>query len=355
MPEITIRGAEPADYEALFTFIQRILDETGAQKAPIFSPELWRWQCQTPGFDTLAVVAKDGAEVVGSYHLVSRDMWYFDQPRTMVLLQDLGVHPDYRRHGVFVQMSDYAVSEAAARGWDVTYSFPNHRSYPGFIKKQSYRHVDTVPVYVRPLDVGQILAERLPLRALWRMLGGTVMLPYDGMFRWRAAEAIPIERFSGDVDALSRQFVKRAGMGCKRDAAFLNWRFLDKPTHEYHAWGRSQQNRLRAYLVTRRAHMFGANCLLLMDFGCADGADDDLRGLIAARLMAERREGMALAVTMGLHPFFGQLRRLGFIRVPNRLNPRPLNFIVRGHTHRVSDDIYDAKKWFTTLADWDVL
>lgn len=360
-----VRTAQPEDYEALFALVARILNETGAQKAPIFSPDLWRWQCLTPGFETLVVVAQAGAQLVGSYHLVSRDMLYFGQPRKMVLLQDLGVLPDYRRHGVFMQMSDFAVQQAAARGWDITYSFPNHRSYPGFIHKQHYRHVEVVPVFVRPLNPGAMLAERLPVADLWRGLGRAVMLPYDVFFGPSEVAAQPIKRFTADVDDLSRRFVMRAGMGCFRTAGFLNWRFLDKPTlppsantesrSEYTAWAAYDAGTLHAYLVTRRARMFGNDCVLLMDFGCADGADQRLRGLIAARLAAERAAGASMAVTMGLHPFFRSLGKLGFVTVPTRANPRPLNFIVRGHTERVRDDMNQAAYWFTTLADWDVL
>jgi hypothetical protein len=58
---------------------------------------------------------------------------------------------------------------------------------------------------------------------------------------------------------------------------------------------------------------------------------------------------------MGLHPQLGALRRLGFVTVPDRLNPRVLRFIARRHTDQVPDAVTQVAVWALTLADWDVL
>jgi predicted N-acetyltransferase YhbS len=320
-----IREAQESDIPALVQFVGDILRETDARKAPLFDETFWRWEHRTLGREALVVLAEDGARIVGAYHLTPRVMRWHGQPRTMVLLQDLGVHADYRRHGVFMQMSTFAVDEAARRGWDVTYSLPNHRSYPGFIKKQGYTHVATVPVRVSPL----------PLRPLFSVRS--------------TGEVRPIQRFAADVDSLGVAFADSAGIGCARDSAFLNWRFVDKPGALYQAHGLYDDGTLRAYVVTRRTRMFGLDCLLLMDF-----AGEPVLPLLSARMDAAARDGARLAVTMGLHPHMRSLARLGFVTVPNRLNPRVLHFIVRAHTARVSG-VEQPSSWALTLADWDVL
>jgi hypothetical protein len=80
-----------------------------------------------------------------------------------------------------------------------------------------------------------------------------------------------------------------------------------------------------------------------------------LASLLAARLDAARAGGAALAVTMGLHPAIGALRRAGFVRVPERLNPRPFNLAVKALVSDVGPDLADAAQWLITLADWDVM
>ena len=358
MADIVVRLMVPADQERLLAKVRNILSETGANKAPIFSKELWEWQCYSPEFETFVTIAEDGPDIVGWYHLVSRAMRVDGQPRVMVLLQDLGVLPEYRRHGLFNRIAQVSMDECTHRVWDITYSFPNHRSFPGLIKYQGYSHVGNAPLRVRPLAPGEMLAARLPVKGLWRLIGRAGMAIYDLLFPLRTPHEVRVEEvthFSEEVDAVSNEFLGRVRVGCMRSAAFLNWRYLAKPTHEYRAWGARRADALTAFLITRRASMFGTDCMVIMDLGCRDGAENDLLALIAARLGAERQAGAILAVTMGTHPFFSQLGRLGYVRIPDRINPRPLRFVARAHTDRVGDEITVMSNWLTTPGDWDVL
>lgn len=358
MAEIVVRLMVPSDQERLFTQIRNTLAETGAHKAVIFNQELWEWQCLSPEFEAFVTVAVDGDTVIGWYHLVSREMRNGGKPGVMVLLQDLGVLPNYRRHGLFTRIAEFSMEECTRRGWDITYSFPNHRSFPGLIKQQGYTYPGNAPLRVRPLEPDRMLEDRLPFKGLQRLIGRAGMAVYNGLFPLWTPPELEIEEvkhFDETVNAVSSDFLSKVRMGCVRSAAFLNWRFLAKPTHEYRAWGSRREGQLTSYLITRRESMFGTDCLVLMDLGCLDGREADLLALIAARTLAERGEGAVLAVTMGTHPFFSRLGRLGYIRIPDRINPRPLRFVAHAHTDRVGAEINVMANWFTTPADWDVL
>lgn len=359
MDDITVRHVMPDDYERLFRLVKDILSESDAQKAPYFNEAFWRWQCLTPGFDSVVTVAEDGGELVGSFHLVSREMFSKGKKGRMVLLHDLGVLEAYRRKGLFLRLARCAIEHVKERGWDLTYSLPNEKSYPGFIKHLQYSHVTVAPVYVRPLHPEGILVERLPFAGIWKVLGRAAMQCHDVLRPLsKQAEGLknsPVLRFSSEVDDVSRQFVARAGLGCTRDARYLNWRFADHPGVHYDSWEARRENRLLAYVITRRAELFGTGALLFMDMACADGADDALMALISERLQEARGQGLSLGVLMGLHPFFSRLRSLAFYTVPEGLNPRPMNFIVRPHADRLGGEIYDPSQWCITLADLDIL
>jgi GNAT superfamily N-acetyltransferase len=348
---IIIRKAEPGDEPQVVALLQQIFSETGAQKSAYFDGAFWRWQTFTPGFEALVAAALDGERIVGCFHLVSRAMYFYGQRRRMVSLQDLAVLPEYRRHRLFLRLAQYAIGQCETLNWDITYSLPNHRSYPGFIKHLAYTHVDTVPLYLRPLQPGNALADRFPLDRLWQVVGRAGMWPYNRVFRHTPSPGHiePIPRFTSEIDPLSYRFVGQAGIGCVRDAAFLNWRFTDHPAVSYESWGLRWEGDLAAYVVTRQARLFGMQALLLMDMA---GEPAPLITLIEERLRSTR--DCAVAVTMGLHPFIKTLRRSGFVTVPNRLNPRLLNLIVRRHTQQVTDAVLDRKNWCLTLADWDV-
>src|SRR5207249_4836000 len=119
------------------------------------------------------------------------------------------------------------------------------------------------------------------------------------------------------------------GIALERSAEFFQWRFFDKPTHEYAAWGSHHDGELQAYVVTREARLFGSRCLLLMDVGHRPGGEAALVSLIADRMWTARAEGIEVAATLGLHPSFGRLTRLGFLPVSERVNPRPFRLVVR--------------------------
>lgn len=359
MNEICVRHVTADDYAPLVKLVQRILSESGAQKTPYFNEEFWRWQCLTPGFESVVTVAEHKGELVGSFHLVSREMFLNGEKARMVLLHDLGVLKEYRRRGLFLRLARCAIEHVLDHGWELTYSLPNERSYPGFIKHLGYRHVTVAPVYIRPLQPGALLAERLPFSMPWKMLGRAATGVYDLFFPLGnpapGLTIAPVERFTEDLAGLSRQFVAKAGLGCTRDEKFLNWRFVGHPGVDYDRWVAGRGDRPLAYLITRRARLFGTEALLLMDMACADGAEDALLVLISERLGPARRDGLAMAVFMGLHPFFSGLKKLGFFPIPQRLNPRPMNFIVRGHAQGLGEEIYDPSQWCITLADLDIL
>lgn len=357
--DIVIRNITEADIPKVASLVQRVLKETDAQKASFFDEANWRWQYTSSEIGALVVIADDEGTFAGSFHYAARDMLFDGQVRKMVLLQDLGVLPEYRRRGLFLKMAEHANQQMPDLEWDVTYSLPNHRSFPGFVKHLGYTHADTVQVYIRPLLPGKALAEKLPIAPLWNGLGKVGMLPYDTLFPLKSASSNlriePITHFDDSVNELSKQFVQRAGMGGWRTADFLNWRFIKNPGQSYRIFGAWENDTLQAYLVTRITRLFGTDAFLLMDMGCRDGQDVSLHALVGESLRIARSENIAVAVLMGRHPLFPTFWRQGFLPIPNKVNPRPLNFIVREHTERVDKRIYEAENWFLTLADWDVL
>ena len=359
-PSWRVREATPGDHAAVRAGMGVILRETEGQKSAGFGRELWEWQYLRPAHPSLIVVADDGGTLAGHLHAVLLDMRYGGRPVLGAMLNDGATQPAYRKQGVLRAMDDYMRERLAARGVELVLGIPNDRSLHGFTGHGAYQVVTRVPVYVRPLDFGRVIASRLPLGPLATMLGAVAGPVYRALrvrrpAPIRAQEMGPIERFDDAIDLVSREFGAAVHLHLERSARYLNWRFLDKPTREYTAWSVHRAGRPCAYLVTRHAPLFGVGCLALMDFGCRAGEEDALLGLVAARLDAERAAGAEACVVMGLHPFMHRLEQLGFVRVPDRWNPRRFHFIARGLTSAIGADLLDPASWLVTLADWDVL
>lgn len=339
---VTYREAAPADHPALQAAMRAILDETGAVKSAELTPELWSWQYLAPERGALVVLGMDGDRICGYYHVLLVRMRSCGAPVLGAMVQDVATLPAYRGRGVFRELGAFALERMRARGVDLVYTFPNRRSAPSFIRDHAYRVVATLPVRAAPLSLVGIARQRLfgPRRARPAPGGDDGVTRLDDM---------------GEAAELARAFTARTDVHLERSSVYLTWRFLDKPAGEYAAWGVRTAGRLRAYLIVRRAVLFGVECAVLMDLGCADGEDAALLCLVRARLGAERRAGVAAAVTMGTHPFLARLRAAGAIAVPARANPRPFLLLTRAVSTAPGADPPAGAAWTITPADWDVL
>lgn len=64
---------------------------------------------------------------------------------------DTMVHPRARGKGLFGLLAREARAEAARRGIEVVYGFPNATSLPMFVKSQAFVYIDDMPRYIRAI------------------------------------------------------------------------------------------------------------------------------------------------------------------------------------------------------------
>jgi len=356
--EVRVREATPADYDGIFACMRTIQADTAAQKAVGFDRNLWDWQYVRTARPTSITVAEEAGRIVGYFHLLLLDMRHAGRDVLGGLIQDVATHPDLRGRGVFRELGRVAIESMRARGVLFAIGIPNQRSLHSFVHNHGYAMPGRLPVYVLPLDVGAVLASRL---GTFGRLAGSVASPLYRALRARPrplATGEVVERLDvipDEISEVSAAFASRVDTAVIRSAPYLRWRLLEKPTHEYSVYGLRRGGRLVAYVATRVADILGTTCLLLMDLGCRDGADASLLRLISARVEAARADGLGMVVTMGMHPFFAALGGLGFVRAPERINPRPFYFIVKPLADDLAPAVTSLAGWLVTLTDWDVM
>jgi GDP-mannose 6-dehydrogenase len=357
--EFRVRPADPDDFAAVQACMAQIFTETSALKTEVFDRNLWEWQYLKNELPSLIVVAEGADGICGYYHVLRFRTRLRGRPAVGAVAQDIGTRSDYRLRGVFRAMGALALERLRAEGIDFIYSFPNARSLPGFVHDHRYSQVCRVPVHLAPLDLGALLASSFHLgasaRGLGRLLGPLARaLTVHAPALERGDEVVRLASDDSPLEALIRGVTVGRDVSLERDLAYFRWRFFDKPTGEYTVWALARGGRPSAYVVTRPATLFGLRCTVLVDLGCLEGDDPALRRLVRARLAADAGEGAVLGVTMGLHPQLRELNKLGFIRVPDRFNPRPFNLLVRPLASN-GPELLDRSAWHITLADWDVL
>ena len=116
------------------------------------SAEHLAWKLFDAPFDPIPpVLAMDGERCAGVYAVISTPL-ILDGAKVMGAQSvDTMTHPDYRRQNMSVTLARFCYAEAERRGFTLVYGVPNENSYPMFMKKLDWRHIDDVVRHVRPL------------------------------------------------------------------------------------------------------------------------------------------------------------------------------------------------------------
>lgn len=186
---------------------------------------------------------------------------------------DLATAPAWQGHAVRNDLADTV--KAQWPPWDViAFSWPNAISLRRIARRGwGTRPLGPVPRLVLSLRRGPSLRA-----SFLRRLGA----------RTRRAVAVhPVRRFDGDFDRATRRGMAWGGVWFPHDADFLNWRYLDHPTREYHARAVFQGDQPAGYCVVA---LDGPKAML-MELVTAAGDERHRSALLEAALGLAREAG----------------------------------------------------------------
>lgn len=140
---------------------------------------------------------------------------------------DTMVHPRTRGRGLFGLLARKAREEAARRGIEVVYGFPNDLSLPMFMKSQAFHYIDDMPRHIR-----WITPSRRKPGAMGKALDRLVALLPQG----RRDRGIELAVGKPDDLSLVRLIEPQAPEGeCRvvRTVAELRWRYAPEAAMSY--------------------------------------------------------------------------------------------------------------------------
>lgn len=344
--------------------VGELLAIEGSHKAAIYDHNLWQWQFERlpSGHTFLFGVVQDG-EIEAYYHVQEYEALVAGQPVRLGITHDVAVFPALRGQGVFAKLINYATQELAANGMDVVYALPNIRSFAAYQKYSGYHHVGPFGVWLLPCQTGQILRGR-GLPALLAGPAGGVGDLYFGLRTARAAASHVRETAPDDagVVACFAAFEQTRPLTMvRRSAQFLRWRFAERPQTRYITLAWESGAEVQAVLVLKQDEIFDQTGVLVMDFAYRPGQSHAL-----AQLIATVRKGLrsgqapwglrgAFLVAFGVSPHYGSLQQAGFLQVPARFNPRPVNFFAHSLQPQaaLAAQLQSPDQFHFTFADWD--
>lgn len=328
----------------------------------------WRYDTNPHGQAVSLVLRGDDDRSVCSYAYVPRLAVAGSAEGPIGQQGDVMTDPDWQRKGLARRLVQHCADETRRAGFLINWGFPNRQSAPVFLKFDWK-------------NAGKIRPRRCILRAdgaaKARRLGdGRLAVLKLGLDRRRSSRArralglLPpglevraIERFApfGDrIEQLSREVEQRFAFMLRREATWLDWRFVDTPTGAHRSFGLFDAGgELLGYFVLQvppGPAAPGLSCAkgvgYLVELLCPD--EDLVRPLMAAALAELERAGASIAEAWSVDGSWWQqhLVAAGF------LDAKPENhlyvyFYALVDGHGVVDAAADASTWYLTDGDRD--
>jgi GNAT superfamily N-acetyltransferase len=326
----------------------RLFPEFAADKSPALLS--WRFE-RSPHGPGLFAVARDESDVriIGMIALVATRLRIGAGTQLAYQAIDTVVDPNYRGKGVFVGLGEAAQNNASHEG-HILWGFPNANAAPGWFGKLKWQNLGTVPFMVRPLRAGYFLRKLLPF--LGQLDMPLVLKPS------LAGNHRTINRFGDEADALWNVSRPADGIAVDRDAAWLNWRLLDKPNAAYRLVGAyDPDGRLAAFASSCTLNKHGGRICYITEAMAPPAHIASLSGLIRDEVArsAERGADVALAWCPKGSPNRRAYRRAGFFPLPERLRPVEIHFGARSLASETASAVEDGSKWYLSYLDSDTV
>ena len=310
----------------------------------------WDWQYRRnpngPSAGPPIWLAREGATVIGQYGTMPVRLAVLGREIEGAWGMDVMVAPERQRQGVGDQLFrtwDRQVGAALGLG-------PSDASAQLF-RKLGWPEPRTVPCLVKPLS------RRALRRPTWPMsvnrFVSAVTLPWVRLVartRPLHGEVRPIRHFGDEFTALWERIAPRFALAIRRDARYLNWKYLQTPHIRYAAAVLERQGAPEGYVVYRHVHEPRGRATLLVDF-LAD--PDDEAGLLTLLRWVDREARAADSDkirTFALHAGFRRLlRKSGYYAVKSSMA-----LVAKINAVAVPADFYEqTDTWHVTLGDSD--
>lgn len=356
----TFSVLEPGQVPALVELMAAGLREEGARKAESFDREFWDWQYRrAPAGPAKVYGAFLGGELAGYYHVPLYRMTIHGRTGLAGAIQDVAVRPWAQGRGLFRGLSAFATADLEKSGVDLLYTFPNSPSIHNALRAalravghDGYKFpnsssIHTFLKYDKYRKIMELSSWVMPVHPAARALNFMTAPLRDGFSLELHQDLSP------ELAALFAPRPDDASVALIRDAAYLQWRFLDRPKSKYFILSLREGGRATAAAVFKSERLFGVPALLLMDHAALPGREADMIELLL-RLRDASKElipaDFKLVFAASAPGFAPNPLRAGFLPIPGPLNPRRINLLCRSF----KEDLSDAAHWRVRLSDWDV-
>ncbi len=253
---------KPEDRRGVDTLYRRLHGADAAEADRL----RWNWQHRRNPYNTSGEphiwVAREGPTIVGQYPT---------RP-VRVSLKGLEIDGAWGSASIVAPERDQqGLDESLVRAWDrnngVVLALRPSAESPELLRRLMFPEPQSVPCVVKPLTRRAARFPNVP-RPVNAIISALLypVVQIVGRSRPLRAECEPIRRFDAAFTALWEQLAAQFDLAVRRDAAYLNWRYMDPPHVRYSAVALKRHGEVHGYAVYRHRHEPLGRVTLLVDF-----------------------------------------------------------------------------------------
>ena len=311
----------------------------------------WDWQYRrnptNPGGTPRIWVVREGPTIVGHYATMPVRLAVRGRELDAAWGTDAMVAPERRRQGL---------GELLFRTWDrsveASMGLGLSDSSLQLLRKLHWPDLPSVPCLVKPLTRRAFRRPSWPT-AMNRLVSAVFTLPIVkivGRVRPLRADVEPLRRFDSRFTEFWERVAPKFDLAVRRDAAYLNWKYIEPPHIRYSVVGLKRNDRFEGYAVFRHMREPLGRITALVDF-LVDPDDEEglqtlLRWVDAEARAADSDKIRCYATHAG---FRRMMRRSGYFQVRSSLM-----LTVKINAMDLPPAFYkDTDGWHVTFGDSD--
>jgi hypothetical protein len=336
----------PEDRRAVEALYRRVFGNDAADASRL----RWDWQYRrnpnNPQGQPVIWIAREGPTLIGQYATMPVTLCVRGQEIDASWGMDVMVAPERQRQGVGeVLFRTWDRSVGASLGLGLSES--SHRLF----KKLRWPEAGPVPCLVKPLTRRALKRPHWPEAV--NGIVSAVTLPFVKVVsrtRPLRAEIEMIRRFPGSFTDLWQRIAPMLDFAVKRDAQYLNWKYIEAPHVRYAIAALKREGRVDGYAVYRHLQEPRGRVTSLVDF-LVDPADEAGMKTLLRWVDREARAADSDKVrTFALHAGYRRLlRKSGYFAVKSTME-----LTVKVNGIDVPADFYEhTDRWHVTLGDSD--
>ena len=197
------------------------------------SAAYYRWMYyDNPAGPAFGFLARHGDRIVSSFAVAPKVMQVGGRRVRVGKTMDMFTDPDYQGMGLIKQCAERVFAAAREAGIDGWYVTPSVNSYPIFTGKWGYREDFELIYRARIIDLAAVLTAAQP--GSGGRSGGSPTAVFGPLLRRSpklpaGCSVTELPRFDEQTDALWDEVAAGYGVAIVRDAAYMNWRYVDNP------------------------------------------------------------------------------------------------------------------------------